>query len=134
VKEEYNERSETGAFNELKTSLAPPRQGMSMHVEVGLGKKGETSQHAYIYIYLCQLRAVQHQDPEPGCLCLPTFEFRSYRTVLRSSPTCRCKHLLAPVIVFKLFMCIVLASEKYLHSVTFPQHLYTVLLPIREDA
>jgi hypothetical protein len=28
VKEEYNERSETGAFSELKTSLALPRQGM----------------------------------------------------------------------------------------------------------
>ena len=28
VKEEHNERSETGAFSELKTSLALPRQGM----------------------------------------------------------------------------------------------------------
>jgi hypothetical protein len=30
VKEEYNERSETGAFGEFKTSLALPRQGMPM--------------------------------------------------------------------------------------------------------
>ena len=35
--EEYNERSETGAFSELKTSLALPRQGMPMYVEVGWG-------------------------------------------------------------------------------------------------
>jgi hypothetical protein len=37
VKEEYNERSQTGAFSELKTSLALPRQGMPMYVEVGWG-------------------------------------------------------------------------------------------------
>lgn len=34
VKEEYNERTETGAFSELKTRLAPPRQSMSMYVAV----------------------------------------------------------------------------------------------------
>lgn len=34
VKEEYNERSETGGFSELKTSLALPRQGMPMYLEV----------------------------------------------------------------------------------------------------
>ena len=34
VKGGYNERSETGAFSELKTSLALPRQGMPMYVEV----------------------------------------------------------------------------------------------------
>lgn len=39
VKEEYNERSETGAFGELKKSLALPRQGMSMYVEVRWGLK-----------------------------------------------------------------------------------------------
>ena len=32
VKEEYNERSETGTFGELKKSLALPKQGMSMYV------------------------------------------------------------------------------------------------------
>jgi|SRR6266850_8247594 len=37
VKEEYNERNETGAFSELKTSLALPRQGMPMYVEVRWG-------------------------------------------------------------------------------------------------
>jgi hypothetical protein len=38
VKEEYNERSETGAFSELKTSLALPRQGIiPMYVEVRWG-------------------------------------------------------------------------------------------------
>jgi len=34
VKEEYNERNETGAFSELKMSLALPRQDMPMYVEV----------------------------------------------------------------------------------------------------
>jgi hypothetical protein len=36
VKEEYNERSaKTGAFSELKASLALPRQGMPMYVDEG---------------------------------------------------------------------------------------------------
>ncbi len=39
MEKEYNEHSETGAFSELKTSLALPRQGMPMYVEVGWGKK-----------------------------------------------------------------------------------------------
>ena len=39
VKEEYIERCENEVFSELKTRLAPPRQGMSMYVEVGWGKK-----------------------------------------------------------------------------------------------
>jgi hypothetical protein len=34
VKEEYNERNETGAFSELEMSLALPRQDMPMYVEV----------------------------------------------------------------------------------------------------
>jgi hypothetical protein len=34
VNEVYNERSKAGAFNELKTSLALPRQGIPMYVEV----------------------------------------------------------------------------------------------------
>jgi hypothetical protein len=37
VKEEYNERNETGAFSELKTSFVLPRQGMPMYVEVRWG-------------------------------------------------------------------------------------------------
>lgn len=45
VKEEYNERNETGAFSKWKTSLAPPRQGMSMYVEVR-GRREENSHHA----------------------------------------------------------------------------------------
>lgn len=39
---EYNERSETEAFSESKTSLVPPRQEMSIHVEVR-GRWEETS-------------------------------------------------------------------------------------------
>jgi hypothetical protein len=47
-KEELNERSETGAFSKLKTSLALPRQGMPIYVEVGCGggRSRKTSQHA----------------------------------------------------------------------------------------
>ena len=37
VKEEYNERDETGAFSELRTCRALPRQGMPMYVEVRWG-------------------------------------------------------------------------------------------------
>ena len=39
---EYNERSETGASSELKTSLVAPRQEMSIYVEVR-GRWEETS-------------------------------------------------------------------------------------------
>ena len=39
VKEKYNERSGTGAFSELETSLTLPRQGMSMYGGVGEGEK-----------------------------------------------------------------------------------------------
>jgi hypothetical protein len=35
VREEDNERSETGAFGELKTSLALPRHSMPMYVDEG---------------------------------------------------------------------------------------------------
>ncbi len=34
MEKEYNKCSETGAFSELKMSLALPRQGMPMYVEV----------------------------------------------------------------------------------------------------
>ena len=37
VKEEYNERSNAGAFSELKTSPALPRHGMLMYVEARWG-------------------------------------------------------------------------------------------------
>jgi len=48
-KEEHNERSETGAFSKLKTSPAPPRQGMPnvSYVELRWGEGVRWhSQHA----------------------------------------------------------------------------------------
>ena len=37
VKEQYNKRSEDGAFSELKTTPTLPRQSMPMYVEVRWG-------------------------------------------------------------------------------------------------